>query len=243
MPISDNFVVRKDIPSQQLTKIYEIDNTTYKVYGNNQGIVLQESSTNKNENFNINLIKENKEYNNFTPMTLSKTGEDIIILVHYYHPVEDGGMASGLYMVEVGKSVKTDKIDLRGQCCINYEIEPVIIDDNIYVNTYGNIGSISISKKSFNTVPYFDTLKNEAQSNPNLAQGVPDSFKYQPVIGKLGNILLLSYGGESTNYIWGIHADKVIFKIITSNSDIFDDTESKIGSTNRGIEKVLLPNW
>lgn len=242
--VSDNFVVKKDIPSQQLTKIYEIDGTIYKVYGDEQGIVLQEDSGGKNHNININLVNENKEYRDFTPMTLSKAGKDLIILVHYYHPIEDGGMASGLYQVRLsGKETKVDKIDLKGQCCINYEIEPVVIGDKIYVNTYGNIGYISIFKKSFNAVPYFNTLKGEAQSDLTLMQDIPDSFHSQPVIGKIGDLLLLSYGSKFTNYIWGIRNDKVVFKIKTSNNDILDDNGNKIGTAKWSIERVLLPNW
>lgn len=241
---SNNFTVAKDIPIKPPTKIYEINGTKYKLYGDNQGIVLQESSTDKNQNLSINLSKENTECFNFTPMTLSKIGNDIVILVHYYQPIKDNGMASGLYLVSIsGENTEIYKIDLKGQCCINYEIEPVIIDDNIYVNTYGSIGYISISKKSFTIVPYFDAMKNEALLDLNIAKNTPDSFHYQPIIGKIGNLLLLSFGNGSNNYIWGIRSDKVIFRIKTLNGDIFDDNGNKIGTTNYEISRVLLPNW
>lgn len=104
---------------------------------------------------------------------------------------------------------------------------------------------ISVFQKSFSKTDYFDSLRNEALSDPSLIkakQDFIDCFQFHPVIGKAGDLLLLSYGALSYNYIWGINGDKVVFKITTSGKDIFDAAGKKIGETNLEIQSVILPH-
>ncbi len=246
-------VLSKNITIESLTdyftKVYEFNYITYKVYSYEKGIVLEKISANNIEKSNIDLLKDNPEIKTSTlPLLIFENNKKIHIILQYYHPspILKNAMISGLMLVTIdGKKIITNKVDMKDKCCINPGTSATFIGNNYYLNTMNDLGKISISDNALEQVSFYENLTKEIKAEPFFKE-TDNQFDGQPLIGKMGDLLLLSYGTRtSTNsnyFLWGIHADKVVFKIKIKNNSIFDDAENKIGTTKNLIGRILLPN-
>lgn len=246
----ENLYVKKDKVSTDSPKInvkYKDDREIlkangiiYSVYGNQNGVTIEKNHKGNISKLNVDITKENSEATLFQPMLIFQDNNTIKVLVHYYHPIENNGMASGLYIIEIeGSSIKFNKVDMQGQCCINYVVRPVVIGKDIYVNTYDGLGKISISSMKYEEVSIFQKLKSTARANMNI-NGMEDFFNDQPQIGIYDDILLISYGATGKTYIWGLSNEKILFEMQLINGKII--TNNKEFQIPEGKFNIVLPN-
>lgn len=243
-PLNNTFTV--DSFDDYYTKILTTDNITYKVSTIDDQLVLEKIVADKTTE-KINLLENHTEFQNPTPLLIYKDGVNVNILVHYYHPgkIADNEMISGLVVVSKNEQqIKLKDINMNNICCVNPNVGATLVGDHYYVNSFGSISQVSmpdnrLEESDINNVT--EDFKNELQLKYKYYE-----FGGLPQIGKYGNLLLVSYGlsssSESQFCVWGIHSDKVIFKLYFNNGDVFNDADEKIFSIKGTIDKILLPN-
>jgi len=241
---TSNFIVKNELSNENRTRILELNGNFYKAYGYEKGIALELPSENS-EKMYIDLQNENEGAIAFSPLLMYGNDKKVCILVHYYHPSQilNNAMISGLLVTKVNENNKItiDKINMKDQCCVSDIIQPTLIKNEIFINALNKLDKISLDNNCIEQVSLYDKLKKEIKSEP----GFEDNDE-QPLIGKTGDLLLLCHAKRSNEkvkyHLWAIQNDKLVFRLSTSNNNVFDDVGNVILTTNGTINKILLPN-